>query len=1029
MKNLLKTLVLAVMTLAILFTLASCEDAMGKIQGMLNQNEQTTPVETTPAETTPVETPEETTPQEHTHTIVVDEAVAPTCTKSGLTEGQHCSECEEVLVPQEKVRALGHAMVTEAPVDPTCTESGLTEGLHCTRCDLVVRAQEVVDALGHAWADATCTAPKTCLDCGETEGEVLGHTYVVYGVADPDCTNGGYTVYICTGCGDWYAADETAPLGHTWVDATCTAPKTCSTCQATEGEALGHTWADATCTAPKTCSTCQATEGEALGHTWADATCTAPKTCSTCQATEGEALGHNVSDETYKCTVCEKSFLLTVEEAIALGNTFEKGKYTEEYYYVTVTLNTQANANGFARATLEGVDMILSVAGGYLTGDAEGSIAKFDTVTFKAKVGCVNSATTASGKEARLFEVAAWTIVEKHAHTFADATCTAPKTCSVCGATEGEALDHTFANATCQAPKTCTVCGATEGELGDHAWVDATCTAPKTCSTCQATEGEALGHNVSDETYKCTVCDKNFHLTVEEAIALGLTFEKSNHKPSGTSGQTLCTEEFYYITITLNQQVNPNGFARGNLGGDLILSVAAPYSCDYVEGTIGKFDTVTFKAQIGCVNSASTESTKEARLFNVVSFTIVEKHEHTFADATCQAPKTCTVCGATEGEIGEHAWVDATCQAPKTCSVCQATEGEVAEHTWVDATCTAPKTCSVCKVTEGEALGHTDANNDYKCDTCKVIMAPAADEALTIKQANALGMAHTANNYTTGKYYVTGVISRVINTTYGNVYIQDAEGNEFYVYGLYSADGKTRYDALTSKPGVGDEITVWGVIGTYDAKAAQMKSGWIDEIVACNHEYVVDESKSYDATCKVDGVITKVCSVCNLNTITETIPALGHDTDNGTCGRCGEEIGGTDLVEVTKTITFDDKSKRTSYSTSKQVWEENGIIVTNDKSASTSNVGDYVKPARFYASSKLTITADGAITKIVFDCNSSSYATALKNSIGTVTGATVTVSSDKVTVTFSEAVDSFVIAKLTAQVRMDGMTITYLSAQ
>lgn len=77
---------------------------------------------------------------------------------------------------------------------------------------------------------------------------------------------------------------------HEWYAATCEAPKTCSKCGETEGEALGHTWVDATCAAPKTCSTCHATEGAALGHTWVDATTEAPKTCIACAATEGERI-------------------------------------------------------------------------------------------------------------------------------------------------------------------------------------------------------------------------------------------------------------------------------------------------------------------------------------------------------------------------------------------------------------------------------------------------------------------------------------------------------------------------------------------------------------------------------------------------------------------------------------------------------------------------------------------------------------------------------------------------------------------
>ena len=126
------------------------------------------------------------------------------------------------------------------------------------------------------------------------------------------------------------------------------------------------------------------------------------------------------------------------------------------------------------------------------------------------------------------------------------------------------------------------------------------------------------------------------------------------------------------------------------------------------------------------------------------------------------------------------------------------------------------------------------------------------------------------------------------------------------------------------------------------------------------------------------------------------------------------------------TLSFADTAQRTSFSTTQQVWEQNGITFTNAKASSTSDVADYAKPVRLYASSSVTVECSlGNITQIVFDCNSSSYATAMKNSIGTVSGATVSVSSDKVTVTFTTAVESFTVAKLTAQVRLDAITVTY----
>ena len=86
---------------------------------------------------------------------------------------------------------------------------------------------------------------------------------------------------------------------------------------------------------------------------------------------------------------------------------------------------------------------------------------------------------------------------------------------------------------------------------------------------------------------------------------------------------------------------------------------------------------------------------------------------------------------------------------------------------------------------------------------------------ITIPEASEIGAAQTGD-YTTEKYLTTGVITEFYKngTTYGNVYITDADGNTILVYGIYSADGK-RYDAMTTKPVVGDTITVYGILGQY----------------------------------------------------------------------------------------------------------------------------------------------------------------------------------------------------------------------
>ncbi len=192
--------------------------------------------------------------------------------------------------------------------------------------------------------------------------------------------------------------------------------------------------------------------------------------------------------------------------------------------------------------------------------------------------------------------------------------------------------------------------------------------------------------------------------------------------------------------------------------------------------------------------------------------------------------------------------------------------------------------CNNCTTGTRDALEHEYTNEfDASCNSCSAVRAvtlPEADSTITIEVANKLGLAHDNNTYTTDKYYVTGEITKVDNDTYGNIYIKDENGTEFYVYGVYSWDKANRYDALADKPVVGDTITLYGVIGTYDGVKAQMKDSWIYvEAADCEHTY----ANEFDASCDICGeerdvTIPAADSILDYLTITKLGIAQGHDS-------------------------------------------------------------------------------------------------------------------------------------------------------
>lgn len=232
-----------------------------------------------------------------------------------------CTECNYVKPAGQ--HNYGEYKQTKAP---TCTEAG-EETRTCGICNY--EDTRTIDALGHDFGDWTVTTEATCTQngkksrtckrdgCDATDTVDIpanGHTEVTDAAVEPTCTVPGKTEgKHCSVCNEILVAQTEIPAkGHTWTAASCTAPRTCSVCSATDGDPLGHDWSDWTVTTEATCTA----KGEKTRSCKRDG-CDASETVDIPANghTEGKAVRENVVsatkdhkgsyDEVVYCTVCK----------------------------------------------------------------------------------------------------------------------------------------------------------------------------------------------------------------------------------------------------------------------------------------------------------------------------------------------------------------------------------------------------------------------------------------------------------------------------------------------------------------------------------------------------------------------------------------------------------------------------------------------------------------------------------------------------------------------------------------------------
>ena len=245
---------------------------------------------------------------------------------------------------------------------------------------------------------------------------------------------------------------------------------------------------------------------------------------------------------------------------------------------------------------------------------------------------------------------------------------------------------------------------------------------------------------------------------------------------------------------------------------------------------------------------------------------IIEKAAHIGGAATCNAKKKCEICGQSYGELdpNNHThlsdWTSDKTDHWKTCIDC-GTIIEKTAHSGGTATCTAKKKCEVC----GQSYGELDPSNHT------ALSGWASDETGHWKTCNDCG----------------AIIEKTAHSG-GTATCTEAKKCEVcgQSYGELDANNHTALSGWAS-----DETHHW--------KTCSACNTDIEKTAHTYGDWIIDK----EPTATEAGSRHKVCTICNYETQTETIPATvpcthEHSTwepaDDGVhhvkkCADCGAE--------------------------------------------------------------------------------------------------------------------------------------------